>query len=68
MTNDVKPFTHSYVIHSYPFQGGMYILQLVDWYMASFATLLISFSEAVGLAWFYGMNLTYLIKKTFHLF
>ncbi|OWF44087.1 Sodium- and chloride-dependent glycine transporter 2 [Mizuhopecten yessoensis] len=34
-------------------QGGMYVLQLVDWYIASVALLLIVFLESSVLAWIY---------------
>ncbi|XP_060085605.1 sodium- and chloride-dependent GABA transporter 1-like [Ylistrum balloti] len=35
-------------------QGGMYVLQLVDWYIASVALLLIVFLESSVLSWIYG--------------
>ncbi|XP_069113462.1 sodium- and chloride-dependent GABA transporter 1-like [Argopecten irradians] len=36
------------------YQGGMYILQLFDWYIASVSLLLIVFLESSVLAWLYG--------------
>ena len=37
-------------------QGGIYIFQLADWYFASFALLVGSFLETIGICWFYGMQ------------
>ncbi|XP_033724868.1 sodium- and chloride-dependent GABA transporter 1-like [Pecten maximus] len=38
------------------YQGGMYVLQLVDWYIASVAFLLIVLLESSVLAWLYGSH------------
>ncbi|XP_060075552.1 sodium- and chloride-dependent glycine transporter 2-like [Ylistrum balloti] len=38
----------------YVYQGGMYVVQLVDWYMASVACLLLIILESSVLAWIYG--------------
>ncbi|BFZ24285.1 hypothetical protein BsWGS_27324 [Bradybaena similaris] len=35
-------------------QGGIYVLQIMDWYCASFSLMLISLTECVALAWAYG--------------
>ena len=40
-------------------QGGIYIFQLADWYFASFALLVGSALEAIGICWCYGLY-TYL--------
>lgn len=36
--------------------GGIYIFQLADWYFASFALLVGSALEAIGVCWFYGTD------------
>ena len=36
-------------------QGGIYIFQLADWYFASFALLVGSALEAIGICWCYGL-------------
>ncbi|GJQ74717.1 hypothetical protein Trydic_g21568 [Trypoxylus dichotomus] len=38
------------------FQGGVYLLTLMEWNTASWAIMLIGFSEVVSVAWFYGIN------------
>ncbi|XP_033764407.1 sodium- and chloride-dependent taurine transporter-like [Pecten maximus] len=40
-------------------QGGMYVLQLVDWYVASISTMFLAFLEVTALAYFYGVNRLY---------
>jgi len=35
-------------------QGGMYVLQLMDWYSASFSVLIIAMIECVAINWVYG--------------
>lgn len=35
-------------------QGGIYVLQIMDWYCASFSLMLISLTECVAIAWIYG--------------
>jgi SNF family Na+-dependent transporter len=35
-------------------QGGMYVLQLMDWYAASFCVLVIAIVECVAINWIYG--------------
>ena len=35
-------------------QGGVYIFQLCDWYLAVFTILFIGLSECLVLAWVYG--------------
>ncbi|XP_013413428.1 sodium- and chloride-dependent glycine transporter 1 [Lingula anatina] len=37
-------------------QGGVYILQVMDWYCATLSLLVISVSECVVIAWVYGLN------------
>ncbi|XP_055593807.1 sodium- and chloride-dependent glycine transporter 1 [Uranotaenia lowii] len=36
-------------------QGGMYLLQLLDWYSASISVILICLIEVIGVAWIYGI-------------
>ena len=45
-------------------QGGMYVLQLMDWYSAGFCVLIIAFVEAVVINWVYGKYSDYLLLKT----
>lgn len=40
-------------------EGGIYILQIIDWYCASFSLMLISFSECIAIAWVYGVDRFY---------
>ena len=35
-------------------QGGIYVLQIIDWYCASFSLMLISFTECMAISWVYG--------------
>lgn len=37
-------------------QGGMYILQLLDWYSASISVILICIIEVVMASWIYGID------------
>ncbi|XP_059155826.1 sodium- and chloride-dependent glycine transporter 2-like [Physella acuta] len=37
-------------------QGGIYVLQIMDWYCASFSLMLISLAECMALAWAYGAD------------
>ncbi|XP_076451015.1 sodium- and chloride-dependent glycine transporter 2-like [Babylonia areolata] len=37
-------------------QGGMYVYQLVDWYIGSFTTTIIALLECVVVCWVYGMD------------
>ncbi|XP_055895528.1 sodium- and chloride-dependent glycine transporter 1-like isoform X2 [Biomphalaria glabrata] len=37
-------------------QGGIYILQIIDWYSASFSLMLLSFMECIVISWIYGIN------------
>ncbi len=36
------------------FQGGMYMLQLMDSYAATYSVLIIALTECLALAWVYG--------------
>ena len=38
------------------FQGGMYILQLMDTYAASWSVFLLAICESVTIGWIYGMT------------
>lgn len=40
-------------------QGGIYILQIIDWYCASFSLMLISFIECTAISWIYGVDRFY---------
>ncbi|CAI9734865.1 sodium- and chloride-dependent glycine transporter 1-like [Octopus vulgaris] len=40
-------------------QGGIYVLQIMDWYCASFSLMLISLAECVVIAWIYGVDRFY---------
>lgn len=40
-------------------QGGIYVLQIMDWYCASFSLMLISLTECVAIAWIYGTDRFY---------
>uniref|UniRef100_A0A0B6ZDJ3 Transporter n=2 Tax=Arion vulgaris TaxID=1028688 RepID=A0A0B6ZDJ3_9EUPU len=40
-------------------QGGVYILQIMDWYCASFSLMLISMTECLVLSWAYGVDRLY---------
>ncbi|KAL8617003.1 hypothetical protein ACOMHN_014174 [Nucella lapillus] len=37
-------------------QGGIYVLQIMDWYCASFSLMLISLAECMAIAWVYGLD------------
>ncbi|PVD34691.1 hypothetical protein C0Q70_05968 [Pomacea canaliculata] len=37
-------------------QGGIYVLQTMDWYCSSFSLMIISFVECVAISWIYGMD------------
>lgn len=40
-------------------QGGIYVLQIMDWYCASFSLMLISMTECLALSWCYGVDRLY---------
>ncbi|KAL5012420.1 hypothetical protein ScPMuIL_010971 [Solemya velum] len=40
-------------------QGGIYVLQIMDWYCATFSLMLLSLTECVVIAWIYGVNRFY---------
>ncbi|KAL5012506.1 hypothetical protein ScPMuIL_011057 [Solemya velum] len=40
-------------------QGGIYILQIMDWYCACFSLMLISLAECIVIAWIYGCDRFY---------
>ncbi|XP_060600732.1 sodium- and chloride-dependent GABA transporter 1-like isoform X2 [Ruditapes philippinarum] len=40
-------------------EGGIYVLQIIDWYCASFSLMLISFTECVAIGWVYGVDRFY---------
>lgn len=40
-------------------QGGIYVLQIIDWYCASFSLMLISFFECLAVSWIYGVDRFY---------
>lgn len=40
-------------------EGGIYVLQIIDWYCASFSLMLISLTECVAIAWVYGVDRFY---------
>lgn len=53
------------------FQGGMYLLQLFDWYAASISVILICFVEVFIIGWAYGIDnfirdLEFMIQKKIH--
>ncbi|CAL1263692.1 unnamed protein product [Larinioides sclopetarius] len=37
-------------------QGGIYVVQLMDWYSAAFSLMVISLLETVAVAWIYGVD------------
>ena len=37
-------------------QGGVYVLQIMDWYCASFSLMLISLAECMAISWAYGQR------------
>lgn len=37
-------------------EGGIYVLQILDWYCASFSLMLISLAECVAISWVYGLD------------
>ncbi|XP_076447177.1 sodium-dependent proline transporter-like [Babylonia areolata] len=41
------------------YQGGMYVLQIMDWYCATFSLMLLSLVESVVISWLYGVNRFY---------
>jgi len=40
-------------------QGGIYFLQIMDWYSSTFSLMILSFTECVVIAWIYGVNRFY---------
>ncbi|KAJ8297876.1 hypothetical protein KUTeg_024407 [Tegillarca granosa] len=40
-------------------KGGIYVLQIMDWYCASFSLMLISLVECLAIAWYYGVDRFY---------
>ncbi|XP_013385449.1 sodium- and chloride-dependent glycine transporter 1 [Lingula anatina] len=40
-------------------QGGIYILQIMDWYCATFSLMILSFLECMVIAWIYGVDRFY---------
>lgn len=40
-------------------QGGIYVLQIMDWYCASFSLMLISLMEVLAISWIYGTERFY---------
>ena len=40
-------------------QGGIFVLQIMDWYCASFSLMMISLIECVVIAWIYGVDRFY---------
>ncbi|XP_041357442.1 sodium- and chloride-dependent glycine transporter 1-like [Gigantopelta aegis] len=40
-------------------QGGIYVLQIMDWYCASFSLMLISLCECLAISWIYGADRFY---------
>nr|XP_011456838.2 sodium- and chloride-dependent glycine transporter 1 [Crassostrea gigas] len=40
-------------------QGGIYVLQIMDWYCATFSLMLLSLTECVVIAWIYGTDRFY---------
>ncbi|GFY59060.1 sodium- and chloride-dependent glycine transporter 2 [Trichonephila inaurata madagascariensis] len=50
-------------------EGGMYVLQLMDWYSAAFSLMVISLMELICISWVYGidrffMDISLMIKRT----
>ncbi|KAK2183053.1 hypothetical protein NP493_325g02062 [Ridgeia piscesae] len=39
--------------------GGIYFLQIMDWYSSTFSLMILSFTECVVIAWIYGVNRFY---------
>lgn len=40
-------------------QGGIYVLQILDWYCASIAVMFLALAEIIGIAWVYGTKRLY---------
>lgn len=58
-----------YIVH---FKGGMYVLQLLDWYAASISIILICFLELLCICWFYGIDhfvrdIEFMLNEKLHL-
>lgn len=45
----------NFICCSFTFQGGMYVLQLMDTYAASWAVFIMAILECIIIAWLYGM-------------
>ncbi|XP_064636103.1 sodium- and chloride-dependent glycine transporter 1-like isoform X2 [Lineus longissimus] len=41
------------------FQGGIYVLQIMDWYSSTFSLMIISFTELIAICYVYGVNQFY---------
>ena len=51
------------LLDEYTVQGGIYIFQLIDWFFAAYAAIVVVLAECVCLAWVYGELIIIILLK-----
>ena len=46
--------TGTRTLHGFPFQAGIYIVNLFEWYSAGFSLMIVSLLEVIAISWIYG--------------
>ena len=49
-------------------QGGIYVLQVMDWYSSTFSLMIIAFSECLIIGWLYGIKFCFLQTHSYFVF